>query len=80
MHRPPSFAWRGSSEAGELAAPALVEQDDVVPLARRLEIAVGRLGREDPLALGLGDEPGQHRPQLLVRPVQELGQPAPCFS
>ena len=30
-------------EAGELAAAALVEQDDVVALAGRLEVAVGRL-------------------------------------
>ena len=53
-------------EAGDLAAAGLVEQDDRVPLARGLEVAIGRLRGEDLLLA---------RPR---RPARSAPAAAPC--
>ena len=73
MQRPFFLAWRGQREAGDLAAVVRrVEQDDVVAVARRRPVAVDRLRLEDPLRFGLLDQAAQDRPQLLLRPGEEL--------
>ena len=61
-------------EARQFGAAVLLEDDQVVALARREPIAVGGLRLQDALRLAQRQHAPHHRTQLLLRPAEEIVQ------
>ena len=74
MHSPSSFGWRGRVKRARSVVPSWSNSDQVVALPGRLPVAVGRLRAEDVLGLAHRQHPLHHRPQLLLRPAEEIVQ------